>query len=199
MRPNCCTSRLAPMKTPASIEPLEPRIAPASLTFSDVDGDNVIITISKGDVNDIANAILLSPFQGLGQQLRQLDLTTAPAGTFDGASITITATPNSDHDGDGRVNVGYIKATGIDLGAVTIDGDLAKLGAGDATLTTPGVKSLSVVSLGRFDTTTGAPDAFTQIQGPLGSLKVAHDMIGAVSAETPSSSSTLSTSCACAA
>ena len=165
-----------------NIEPLESRIAPASLTFGDVDGDNVIITISKGDVNDIAGAILLSPFQGLGQQLRQLDLTTAPAGTFDGASITITATPNSDHAGDGYVNVGYIKATGIDLGAVTIDGDLAKLGAGDATLTTSGVKSLSVVSLGRFGTTTGAPDVFTAIQGPLGSLKIAHDMVGGVSA-----------------
>ena len=61
-----------------SIEPLETRIAPASvLTFTDVDGDLVKVTSSLGDLNAAGVATKVpGPFP-IGEQLRLLDLRDA--------------------------------------------------------------------------------------------------------------------------
>jgi hypothetical protein len=53
-RPSRPARTPAHMKTPSFIEPLETRIAPAAvLTFTDVDGDIVTITSSKGTLADL--------------------------------------------------------------------------------------------------------------------------------------------------
>lgn len=171
----------APFLAPACLEPLESRIAPAALTFSDVDGDLVTITTTKGTVTDLAGAVLLSPFAGLGQQLMKLDLTLAAAGTFTGANVSIVAKRfdadlDGDPDGDGLVNAGFINAAGIDLGTVLVDGDLGALDAGDSANAASACKGLSVFSLGRFGTSTGAPDLQSDFDGKLDKLTVKSDV-----------------------
>jgi hypothetical protein len=180
-----------------NIEPLEPRIAPAVFAmFADVDGDLVTVSISKGTPPSATGPgdadIVLSPIRVVdgeaASQLLRINLMGNQV--FKGANITVTATPQDFDDdgvldGDGLVNVGFIDASGfggIDLGAVKIEGDLGKLVAGDAILTTTGLASLSVLSLGRFGTSTGAPDLSVTVAGNLGALKVSGDVRGPVSA-----------------
>jgi hypothetical protein len=100
---------------------------------------------------------------------------------FAATTLTITAKRGAT-GGDGFVNVGYIDAsifdggTAADLGAVSIAGDLGAIDAGDATSATSGVKSLTVQSIGRFGTNTGAPFLTSTIVGALGSLTVKSDV-----------------------
>ena len=133
------------MKTFPMIEILEQRIAPAAvldartLLFTDTDGDAVTVTFSKDvflgtlaqrdatanlvfkfDVGTVANETAAE------QQLQLIDFTKFSSSVLtgsvaSGASMTITATAGV--GGDGFVDVGAIKGTGISLGKITIDGD----------------------------------------------------------------------------
>jgi hypothetical protein len=154
-----------------NIEPLESRIAPASLTFSDVDGDNVKITTSGTGALTLGLNVLV-----VGGQLQILDLTSA---AFQGASVKITATRDPVNGGDGFVNVGYINATGRDLGTVRVDGDLGAIDAGDPANPASACKRLTVHSLGRFGTATGASDLASDFDGRLDKLTVKSDVVEA--------------------
>ena len=167
------------MKTAFSlIEPLEVRIAPAmatlqivdahTATYTDVDGDLVTVKVSKGTL-DSGGANFIGTASGMGDQLQQLDLTDVQ---FAGANVTITAAPPMTGPGDGFVHIGYLDATGFDLGIVTIHGDLGAIDAGDATAKTPALKSLTLQSLGAFGTTTGAPDLKSDIVGGIRALNI---------------------------
>ena len=114
------------------VEPLEPRIAPAALglspsgkkfTFNDVDGDQVTVKTSKGKFL-AANFT----FDMAGTQLQTLDLSANQS--VAGANLTFTAVPKNGM-GNGKVNVGYIKAGPIDLGKIKLPGDLGKIDVGD--------------------------------------------------------------------
>jgi hypothetical protein len=155
---------------PMNIEPLESRIAPASLTFTDGDGDKVVITTTGAGPLTLGVNVIVS----FGQ-LQKLDLTGA---AFQNANVSIMATRDPEEGGDGRVNVGIIDATGRDLGAVVVDGDLGQILAGSGTDAGRGLASLKVVSLGRFGTTTGATVLSVNVDGRLGALKVAGDVNG---------------------
>ncbi len=166
------------------IEPLESRIAPAAFvhSYTDVDGDLVTVTFSKGNAA-VAMFDLLhtGPFAD-GMQLRSIKL--GGDQSFAAASVTIVAKrQDANHDGlldgDGHVDLGYLDATGIDLGAVKVPGDLGELLAGAGTEMTHGVRSLSVASLGRLGLTTGAPALETAVIGKLGALTVSGDVTGA--------------------
>lgn len=154
------------------IELLETRIAPAAvLIFTDVDGDSVKITSSKGTNADLTTAALLA-----GGQLQKLDLSSATWGQkFKGASVTIAVAARG-LTGDGIVNVGFIDAGGVDLGKVAVGGDLGRIVGGASAK--GGVKSLTVGSLGEFGTTTGASTTFSSITGS-GALTVTGDIEGA--------------------
>lgn len=123
-----------------TIEPLEPRIAPATLLnprtvqYTDSDGDTVTVTISKG--------AFVFPYQfvmtpsGIGEYLDTLKFYGQKE--FNKANLTITAEP-SELGGDGKVNIGLIAASkprrfwsidGIQLGEVVVDGDLAAIHVG---------------------------------------------------------------------
>jgi hypothetical protein len=161
-----------------ALEALEDRLAPAvlvnnTLTYQDVDGDNVTVQVSKGTLaqNDFT---FNSPFANTGPQQLQLLNLTSPQ--FQGANLSVTAVRSAVHGGDGFVNIGEIQAIEVDLGAVTVQGDLGKILAGDGNTKTPGLSSLTVQSLGRFGTTTGAPDLASSIQGSLGTLTVKSDI-----------------------
>ncbi|HEV7404352.1 MAG TPA: hypothetical protein VGO11_15535 [Chthoniobacteraceae bacterium] len=163
------------MKTRSSLECLEARIAPAAVfTFTDVDGDLVTVKSNKGLSTDLKTATTVT-----AGQLTKLDLSAAKWGTeFDHAAITITAKRTA-AGGDGFVNVGYIDATGRDLASVTVAGDLGAIDAGETTPTPTAIGKLSVGSLGRLGTTTGAPDLESDLVGGLGSLNVHADFYGA--------------------
>jgi hypothetical protein len=162
-----------------NIEPLESRIAPATFTYADVDGDFVTIKTSKG--TDAQLAVIITPFlvaSGLGMELQEINF-SAGASTFAGTTLSVTAKRTST-GGDGLVNVGYIDATdtdggnALDLGVVTIKGDLGRINAGDATTATSALKGLSVRSMGLFGNSTQAigGDLHSTITGALGFLKV---------------------------
>jgi hypothetical protein len=173
-----------------SIEPLEARIAPATiagraLSYTDLDGDLVTVTFSTGTLtlsnpnggNAGDNFQLTAPGALGGQILQHVDLTF---GGFGGASITVTAKPQpigGVMHGDGLVNIGSIDASGFDLGAVKIPGDLAQIFAGSGSDPKLGLKSLSVLSLGRFGMTTGAPGLAVNVDGKLGSLNVRGEVV----------------------
>jgi hypothetical protein len=171
-----------------ALEQLERREVPATLisatkmTYQDIDGDNVTVTLSKpllnaGNVNDVFTffAGSVNGDNTLKQQLRSIDLTGigAPA---TGVGITTVATRSLVNGGDGFAALGQVDATGIDLGTVKIDGDLGRILAGDADTKTTGVAGLFVHSMGRFGTTTGATTLNTAIQGKLGLLQAKSDV-----------------------
>ena len=113
-------------------------------TWTDLDGDAVTLKITKGTLT-AANFRMLAG-TGTTSALAKLTLTDP---TFTGTNITLTAKPGT-NGGDGRVNVGVINATGVDLGAVKISGDLVAIDAGTDTAPAPSVKSLAVASMAAF-------------------------------------------------
>ncbi|MGB8170755.1 MAG: hypothetical protein WCF18_24840 [Chthoniobacteraceae bacterium] len=177
------------MSTPftSAIEPLEARIAPAAVfTYIDVDGDIVTIKTSKGTDTQLID-ILVRSSEGVanGEELQRVDFSLKPD-VFAGTDLTVTAKRGLE-GGDGLVNVGYIDATStdggtsIDLGNITISGDLGRIVAGDATTKTAGVKSLSVGTMGRYGTDTQSgvmPSLGSTITGGLGSFKSRGDVKG---------------------
>ena len=104
----------------SSLEILESRIVLASgSSFLDLDGDKVTITLSSGTLADTTTAA--------GLVLVDLTGATPDADFF----MTVTKVPG----GDGLCNVGYINPTGVDLGHVTVKGDLGQIDAGSDTAT----------------------------------------------------------------
>ncbi len=147
------------------IEPLESRIAPAAVfSFVDGDGDKVTINASLGKSADLASGV---SFTG-----NELFLNLAFSGTeFNGANVSITVQKNG---GDGLVAVNKIDATGLDLGTVTVKGNLNYLTVGTNTSGTPAIAALNVNSLGRYKVTSSA----ISINGDAGAINVKHDVDG---------------------
>ncbi|HEX3151618.1 MAG TPA: hypothetical protein VHR66_26325 [Gemmataceae bacterium] len=172
-----------------ALEVLEARETPATLVnpttvaYQDFDGDIVTVklTLKKPGLTAATAATIFTFDTQFGsggpQQLQTINLTSLGVGA-NGLSIKTSAVRGK-LGGDGIAALGQIDATGIDLRSVVIDGDLGRIIAGDATTTTPGLKTLTARSLGRFGTSTGAPNLNTVIQGKLGVLNVKTDIVGA--------------------
>jgi len=138
-------------------------------TWTDLDGDVVTLKITKGTLT-AANFAMLAGARG--SALSKLTLTDT---TFTGTNVTLTAKPGAG-GGDGRVNVGAINATGVDLGAVTIAGDLTAIDAGTDTAPAPSVKSLTVASMGAFGAgLLSGGDTFTALADGAGKITIAGD------------------------
>ncbi|MDB6149558.1 MAG: conserved repeat domain protein, partial [Chthoniobacter sp.] len=165
-----------------------------TIQWIDVDGDLVTLksnkvglNLNQGDDFTFVNAGSLG-----GRQLQLLDLSN-DGSAFAGANISITANPQpgfpSDLVTDGRVDVGYIHAavfdsnefqiSGIDLGTISIDGDLARIDAGDQ-FSTPAIKKLEVYSIGVRGTSTGAGNTASKLLGPLSTLSVEQNVEGSI-------------------
>jgi hypothetical protein len=114
------------------------------------------------------------------QQLQTIDLTQLGTTAATGMNIAITAKPGVG-GGDGFANVGFINGTDINLGTVSVHGDLGRINAGNGTSASKGLTSLSVHSMGRFGTSTQAAGGSLEsdISGQLGKLSVASDIVGA--------------------
>jgi hypothetical protein len=160
-----------PRQRPAlsTIEPLESRIAPAViLAFTDnVDQDQVKLISNKALTATVTYAPNGSPAA----------IVLSGAG-LDGANVTTVVTRSA--TGDGLVNIGGIFAQGLDLGAVTVSGDLGKIVCGNAGSPLPGLKSLKARSMGLFGTVTqGGGDLYSEVTGDAGSIAIARDVVGA--------------------
>lgn len=131
-----------------------------SATYTEKDGDLVTVKINKGALT--AGDFTFSFSGDNRQQLQRLVLDAADAG----ANLTITAKRTA-AGGDGFANIGYVSATGVDLGTVKIDGDLGRIDAGV-------VKSLTVQSLGALGVTSQAAGGtlVSNFTGSLGRLTV---------------------------
>lgn len=152
------------------LEQLESREVPASVfSYTDADGDRVNLTLSAGTLS------VSTINSGVGVIPSLIDLTAAVPGAKFNMSIARSPT------GDGLANVGYVNAIGVDLGSVTIKGDLGRLHAGDADPKTPGLRALAVQSLGRLGSYTqgGSADRYVRVEGPLGTVTVRGDIFDA--------------------
>jgi hypothetical protein len=164
------------MRAVSLIEPLEDRIAPASVTFSpsgkvatytDATGDTVQVTTSKGVFSS-------SQFIISSGNLTELSLTGDSA--FNGANIVFTVFPivnPGSPQSSTLVNVGYIDAIGLSLGSVTIPGDLGHIDVGDGP-TALALGKLTVTSLGANSSTTGT----SNITGGVEAINVAGNIEG---------------------
>jgi hypothetical protein len=140
-----------------------------SATFTEADGDIVTVKITRGTLD--GTELKLFPVlddSGRGSLL-QLNL----GDEFDGTSLSITARRGAT-GGNGFVNVGFIDASGIDLGPIKVGGDLGRVEAG-------AVKSLTVQSLGALGLSTQSPggNLTSQFSGKLGKLTVKSSIHGA--------------------
>jgi hypothetical protein len=148
------------------------------LTYPDVDGDSVTLTVTRGTLG-LGNFAFMPaeflPGAPSGPGLQLIGVTLGPA--FAGTNVTVAAR-RSAVGGDGFVNVGAINATGVDLGAASVHGDLGRIDAGDAADTRTGVGGLTVRSLGAFGLATqnGGGDLHSDVVGRLGFLRVAGDV-----------------------
>ncbi len=114
------------------------KAAGKTLTYTDVDGDLVSVTVNKGKITP--EMLTFGP----GGGLFMVDLTAG--GTFkDGANVTFTVGKKV---GNGIINVGAIQAPGLHLGIVKITGDLGQIDVGTGNPLKPALKSITVGSLG---------------------------------------------------
>ena len=168
------------------------QLSAQKVQWIDVDGDLVTLSVSKGQL-PLANTTLFTFAESGtvgGRLLKKLDFSTF-GNAFAGASVTITATkqagfPNAS---DGRVDVGFIQAAvfdpdelrafGVDLGVVAVDGDLAKITAGDS-FSTPAISRLEVYSLGAHGATSlPAGETFeSKVLGPISTILVKQNLEG---------------------
>lgn len=156
-------------------------------TFTDVDGDRVTVTTSRWRF--APSNFTISPVPGAvagGGQFSELNVSkqTVLEKEFTGADITITAHPTA-LGGDGKVNLGYLNATGADLGNFRLHGDLGQVDAGDRGFfpNGPAFRLLKVHSLGAEGITTqdpAAPSLNSSFVGNLKKLRVKGDVIGGV-------------------
>jgi hypothetical protein len=167
-------------------EALEARDAPATLVnpatvvYTDVDGDTVTVRTTKGTF-DLASNFLFAdtdPGPAVREQFQRL---TVSALEFEGASLTVTAVRSARNGGDGFANVGHINASSRHLGTVSVDGDLGQIDAGFSEPGSVAVQSLVVRSMGRFGLSTQAAGGSldSAIAGSLGALTVKGDLVGA--------------------
>ena len=174
--------RESSMKTALPIEILESRIGPASLsgnvlTYTDLDGDLVTITFSPSAQLTPEAFSFDTAFDTAGpQQLQEVNLATVPgAGGMSIAMKVMTAGA-----GDGRADIGAIDAHGLDLGKISLAGDLGRIMAGSGELV-PAVKSLSAYSMGAAGLSSqgGNGSLASSIVGSVGSIKIVTDVVDA--------------------
>jgi hypothetical protein len=178
------------MRAVSLIEPLEDRIAPAgvtvapngrSATYTDSTGDKVSVTTTKGKFS--SSQFTFDP--NTPGQLMELALTGHS--DFNGANILFTVLPAP--GGSAGVNIGYIDATNLSLGSVTVPGDLGRIDVGGGA-SAMALGKLTVSSLGaEGNVTQGGPNGtfgvstLSNITGTVGVIDVQGNVDGAVFAQ----------------
>lgn len=160
-----------------SIEPLEKRIAPATFSYIDLDGDRVTINVFSTEPLNLGDEVFLS--SGSSTQAATLEKLDLSKPAFAGKAVSFTV--NKARFGDGKAHVGYIDATGIDLAKIVVPGDLGRITVGDGDLTTRALNALKVASLGAFGLATqgNTGNLESEIKGSVGTILVTGDVVEA--------------------
>ncbi len=151
-----------------------------SATWKDVDGDLVTLKSTKA-VLDAADFTFEAQGALGGEVLRILNLSNEGAAAK-GAGLALTAKFDKVNNlGDGSVHIGYLNATGVDLGVVAIAGNLERISAGDATPGDGSLKSLTIGSMGLLGSNklTDGGNYASDFSGKVGALTVRGDVRGA--------------------
>ncbi|HEV7404864.1 MAG TPA: hypothetical protein VGO11_18120 [Chthoniobacteraceae bacterium] len=168
----------------------------STVTYTDADGDRVTVKLTKplltaANVNSVFKFSLGGVDDNTGAGARTLRLIDLTVLATPGLGVTVsavrgpgpTAPVHGSNFADGVADVGYIKATGLDLGAISVSGDLGAIEAGSGGANATAVASLKVRSYGRYGTTTEpaasgtfTPTLVSKLDGALGALTVTADM-----------------------
>ena len=175
------------MRDAPLIEPLEDRIAPATVTFglggrsasfTDTHGDLVTITTTKGNFSTVG--FVFDP--NASGQLTQLTLTGHA--DFTGAAITFTAAPPANQTAT-QFSLGYLNAIGLNLASISLPGDLARIDVGGGA-SAVAIGKLSVNSLGLQGSATQGgitnPTTISNIAGTASLVQIAGDLDGTLQA-----------------
>ncbi|MDB6172756.1 MAG: repeat protein [Chthoniobacteraceae bacterium] len=170
----------------------DPIFTPHKVTFTDIDGDLVTVTVTKGTLT-AANFTFQEA--GAGKKLVMLNLENPLIGgvsQFEGSNVKISASKSA-FGGNGQVDIGTIAARGTNLGTVTIGGDLGQIEAGQdlsAASAKAGIKALTIGSFGKQLDPLSSTPVSSVIYGDLGKLTVSGSFSTAalrVSADTTGS------------
>jgi len=146
-----------------------------SFTYTDGDGDLVTVKTSAGTLKSSQFSWLTSA-DGTRRELTRMGV--VGDANFNGASLTFTAKKTAT-GGDGRVNIGTIDATGLNLGAVKVGGNIERINAGTNDPVIPAVKSLDALSFGSAPGTNQPGTIVSTVSGNLPLVKIKGDLIGA--------------------
>jgi hypothetical protein len=141
----------------------DPRTATFSTGF-----DTVKIKVSKGVLKAKYFTLLASD---IGPQLALIDFSGREE--FSGANLSINATSRFHGIAEAVANVGYINATGIDLGRVKVDGDLGRIDVGSESKPGAALLELSVGSIGLSGSSNQLPggSSLSNITGALNEVR----------------------------
>ena len=149
-------------------------------TFTDSDGDLVTVAVNRGALS-AADFTIFAIDDGTRRSVINLGDDGAE---FVGASLAISAHRLRGGTGDGVVHLGALDATGIDLAAVTVTGDLAQIDVGDGDVRKPALGRLNVGSLGAQGALTQPENVMeplhSEFAGSLGKLTVKGSVRNAV-------------------
>ena len=175
-----------------SLEPLEPRIAPASTlafvdantaTYNDVDGDHVTVHFSKPILTQAnLTTLLVTMPKGAGDLLQEIHLMGLSAATGTDIMVSVKAAPG----GDGFTEVQRINATGIDLGTIKIQGDLGTVTAGSNGASNVAIRDLELQTFGLYSA------AHSFVSGQVGAIKIKGDDVATMSVIDTTSASNAS-------
>ncbi len=143
-------------------------------TYTDVDGDLVSVKTTKGKFNSSQFTIRAA---GVGGVLQDLALNNVADG-FENTRLTITAALKGGL-GNKHADVGRINATGVDLAAVLVPGNLDVLVAGDSDvndLAGLGLLTVDSIGIGRND---AGSTASVGVNGPAGTVWIKGDAVNA--------------------
>jgi hypothetical protein len=154
-----------------------------SASYTDTDGDRITV---RTDAGAFTEGMFDMRAEGVGFQLERLDLTDPG---FSHATLEFLArrqdwNKDGTRDGNAKVDVGYLNASGVDLRSVIIPGDLGRIDCGDSDPLKPGLKSLTVQSLGARGTAAqdpgSSPSLHSEIVGDMKKLTVGSGITGGV-------------------
>jgi hypothetical protein len=140
-------------------------------TWVNTDGETVSLMITKGKLKPANFDLTTDPATG-EVTVNLFDISAAHFGAkFHGTSINVQiAAPST----MGFADIRAINAKGIDLGRVTVAGDLGQIDAGDADLSTPAIRRLQAAQMGFFGAAgqLAGQDTMSKIRGPLVKLQL---------------------------
>lgn len=154
---------------------IDPKFKGKVATWRDLDGDLVTLKASKG-ILTADDFVFIADGNG-GEQLAALLLSDDGAIAAKSNLSLVAKRASQNPLGDGRANLGFLDASGVDLGSIVISGDLGRIEAGDNVAKTPGMKSLMAGSMGFFGVATQADggNLLSEIKGGVGNVKIRGD------------------------